>query len=213
MIKTKGFKKGAVVTVSASDKYKGKTRTSAKTKVRVGSQTQYSNAAGSGKISVSKIRSTSRVVKGKIALKTGSAYISYGENSASLDLNKDGSFSYTLPSPKKGGSSVYITLHDNSNGTIAGVKKVTVSASKPAKPSFMKGSADKKAKKIQIRAKEKGTLVVQSSKKKIKTTKCTYQSKGSYFVYTVKVPAKAGKVRCYLQTIAGKSKTATIKRK
>ena len=213
VIKTKGFKKGAVVTVSASDKYKGKTRTSAKTKVRVGSQTQYSNAAGSGKISVSKIRSTSRVVKGKIALKTGSAYISYGENSASLDLNKDGSFSYTLPSPKKGGSSVYITLHDNSNGTIAGVKKVTVSASKPAKPSFMKGSADKKAKKIQIRAKEKGTLVVQSSKKKIKTTKCTYQSKGSYFVYTVKVPAKAGKVRCYLKTIAGKSKTATIKRK
>ena len=71
VIKTKGFKKGAVVTVSASDKYKGKTRTSAKTKVRVGSQTQYSNAAGSGKISVSKIRSTSRVVKGKIALKTG----------------------------------------------------------------------------------------------------------------------------------------------
>ena len=89
------------------------------------------------------------------------------------------------------------------------MKKVTVSASKPAKPSFMKGSADKKAKKIQIRAKEKGTLVVQYSK----TTKCTYQSKGSYFVYTVKVPAKAGKVRCYLQTIAGKSKTATIKRK
>lgn len=48
------------------------------------------------------------------------------------------------------------------------MKKVTVSASKPAKPSFMKGSADKKAKKIQIRAKEKGTLVVQSSKRRSK---------------------------------------------
>lgn len=213
IVKTKGFKKGAVVTVSVSGKYKGKTRTSAKTKVRVGSQLEYANTSTSSKMTIRKVTSKSRVVKGKIPSATGSVYISFDESSAALDLNKDGSFSYTLPGPRKGGSSIYLTMHDSSDGSIVGVKKTTVVATKPSKPAFMKGATSSKAKSVQIRAKEHATIVLTMGGKKITTSKCTYSSKGKYYVYKVKVPAKAGKMSCYLKNSAGKSKSTAINRK
>lgn len=213
IVKTKGFKKGAVVTVSVSDKYKGKTRTSAKTKVRVGSQLEYANTSTSNTMTIRKVTSKSRVVKGKIPSATGSVYISYGENSAVLDLNKNGTFSYTLPGQRKGGSSIYLTMHDKSDGSIVGVKKTTVIAAKPSKPAFIKNASDKKTKSVQIRAKDNATLVLEAGGKKITTSKCSYSSKGKYYIYKVKVPAKAGKMSCYLKNSAGKSTKAVINRK
>ena len=146
-------------------------------------------------------------------LKTeGIVYLNYGDTSAQLDLNGDGSFSYTLPSPLEGGSSLYVACHNKTTGEIEEVKKVTVKTKKPEQPFLAKKMVTKKAQTISVFSVEKATIVVKVGAKKIKVTDCRYNAKKKMFVYSVDIP-KGKKLVCYVKNEAGVSKAVSVARK
>lgn len=211
LVKTKGFKAGATVTVTASDTVSGKKRTSISVKCTVGSQSQYIASTKNSKITVNSVSNRSTVVKGKVSA-TGTTYINHGNTSAQLSLNKDGTFSYTLPSPLAGGSVIYVARHDKTTGDVVEVKKVTVKTKKPVKPKIAT-KVTKSTKKISVLASEKATVVVKMGKKVIKATKCKYSKKKKRYVYSIAIPKGSSSIKCYVQNAAGKSKVVVTKRK
>lgn len=209
LVKTKGFKAGAVVTVSASDTKNGKKRTSVSVKCVVGSQNKYISSKNS-KITVKTVTNRSTVVKGKAS---GTVYINYGNTSSQLSLNKDGSFSYSLPGPLAGGTVIYVARHNKTTGEVVEVKKVTVKTKKPLTPKIATKKITKSTTKISVLVGEKATVVTKVGKKVISTTACKYDRKKKRYVYRVAIPKGKGKITCYVQNAAGKSKVVTAKRK
>ncbi|MDY3854092.1 MAG: Ig-like domain-containing protein [Butyribacter sp.] len=210
VVKTGGFKAGSVISVYASDTKNGKKRTSLSVKCTVGSQNQY--ISKNSKITVKSISNRSTVVRGKVT-SAGDVYINYGTTSAQLDINKGGSFSYSLPEPLAGGTVVYIVRYNKSTGEVVEVKKLIVKMKTPSKPKLATKKITKDTKKIAVLAGEKATVVVKTGKKVIKTTACKYDKKKKRYVYRVAIPKGKDKIVCYVQNTAGKSKVLKVKRK
>lgn len=211
-VKTKGFSAGTVVQVSASDSQNGKTRTSAVAECTVSAEKKYIASSGKSIITVKSVNNRQTVIQGKVKT-TGTVYLNYGDTSAQLGLNKDGSFSYTLPSPLEGGSTLYVACHNKTTGEIEEVKKVTVKTKKPEQPSILEKTVSKKAQTISVLAGEKATVLVKVGGKKIKVTDCRYNAKKQQFVYSVEIPKGKGKISCYVKNAVGTSKAVLITRK
>ncbi len=211
-VKTKGFSAGTVVQVSASDSQDGKVRTSAVTECVVSTEQKHTAASDKSIISIKSLNNRQTVVQGK-AKTEGIVYLNYGDTCAQLDLNGDGSFSYTLPSPLEGGSSLYVACHNKTTGEIDEVKKITVKTKKPEMPSVAKKTVSKKAQTISVLSVEKAMVVVKAGAKKIKVTDCRYNIKKKMFVYSVDIPKGKGNLSCYVKNEAGTSKAVSITRK
>ena len=162
-------------------------------------------------ITMKSLNNRQTVVQGK-AKTEGIVYLNYGDTSAQLNLNADGSFSYTLPSPLEGGSSLYVACHNKTTGEIEEVKRITVKTKKPEQPSLSKKAISKNAQTISVLSVEKATVVVKVGTKKIKVTECRYNAKKKMFVYSVDIP-KGKKLACYVKNEAGVSKALSIARK
>lgn len=212
LVKTKGFSSGTVVTVTASDSQNGKKRTSVSAKCVVGAESKYTASSGKSKISVNSVNNYSQVVKGKVTTE-GNVYINYNDTCAQLIVNKDGTFSYTLPSPLPGGTTLYVSRHNKTTGDTEEVKKVVVKTIKPKKPTILEKKLSKSARKVTVLAAEKAKVVVKVKGKKITVTKCSYSVKRKCYVYEVKIPKGKGKVLCYVKNSAGTSKPASITKK
>ncbi len=212
LVKTKGFSAGTVVQVSASDSQNGKTRTSVVTECTVGAAQKYTASSGKSVVTVGSINNRQTVIQGVVKT-SGIVYLNYGDTSAQLDLNADGSFSYTLPSPLEGGSDIYLSCHNKTSGEIEEVKRVTVKTKKPEKPSIVEKNISKKAQTITVLSVEKATVVVKVGGKKIKVTDCRYNAKKERFVYSVDIPKGKGKIICFVRNAVGTSKSISVIRK
>lgn len=212
IVNTKGFDAGTVVKVSASDSQNGKTRTSAVAETTVGAKSKYFVSADKSTITVKAVNNYSTMVQGKVK-GAGTVFVNFGETSAKVELNKDGSFSYTLPSPLEGGTSLYITRYNKTSGELEEVKQVNVKTKKPEKPEILEKKISKKAQTITVLAKEKATAVVKVGGEKIKVTDCKYNTKRKMFVYSVDIPKGKGKVTCFIRNSAGTSKKVSVVRK
>lgn len=210
-VKTKGFSAGTVVQVSASDSQDGKVRTSAVAECVVSTEKKHTADSDKSIITMKSLNNRQTVVQGK-AKTEGIVYLNYGDTSAQLNLNADGSFSYTLPSPLEGGSSLYVACHNKTTGEIEEVKRITVKTKKPEQPSLSKKAISKNAQTISVLSVEKATVVVKVGTKKIKVTECRYNAKKKMFVYSVDIP-KGKKLACYVKNEAGVSKALSIARK
>ena len=214
VVNTKGFSSGTVVSVTASDTQNGKTRTSLSTKRTVDAESKYITSASNSKITVRSIDNRSLEIKGKVKSKdTDDVYLSYGDTSAKLDINKDGSFSYTLISPLDGGTKIYVSRHNKTSGNTEEIKKTVVQVKKPQKPELIEKKLSVKAKKMTLAASEKATVIVKVKGKTIKSKKCTYSTKRGAFIYRLKIPKGTGKVRCYVRNSLGTSKAVVIERR
>ncbi len=214
VVNTKGFSSGTVVSVTASDTQNGKTRTSLSTKRTVDAESKYVTSAPNSKITVRSIDNRSLEIKGKVKSKdTDDVYVSYGDTSAKLDINKDGSFSYTLISPLDGGTKIYVSRHNKTSGNTEEIKKTVVQVKKPQKPELIEKKLSVKAKKMTLAASEKATVIVKVKGKTIKSKKCTYSTKRGAFIYRLKIPKGTGKVRCYVRNSLGTSKAVVIDRR
>lgn len=214
IVKTKGFSSGTVVSVTASDVQNGKTRTSLSTKQTVAAENKFMTSGVNSKIMVNSIDNRSLELTGTVG--TGDmdyVYVSYGDTSAKLELNKNGSFSYTLLSPLDAGTKVYVSRHSKTTGKTEEVKRVVVQMKKPQKPKLSEKKLSAKAKKVTVVASEKATVIVKAKGKRMQTKKCVYSKKQGGFVYTVRIPKGKGKVRCYVKNRLGTSKAAVINRK
>ncbi len=209
LVKTKGFKAGSIVYVSATDTKNGKKRTSISVKCKVGSQYQY--ISKDSKITVKSVSNRSSVIRGKVST-AGTVYINYGKTSAELDLNKNGSFTYSLPKPLTGGTVVYVARHNKATGEVVEVKKITVKTKKPAKPKVITRKVDASTEKISVLAGEKATVIVKVGKKTIKQTVCKYSRKKKGYVYSIKIPKGKDKLVCCVRNAAGNSKKVTVKK-
>lgn len=210
-VKTKGFSAGTVVQVSASDSYDGKVRTSAVAECVVSTEKKHTASSDKSIVTIKSLNNRQTVVQGNVKTE-GIVYLNYGDTSAQLDLNGDGSFSYTLPSPLEGGSSLYVACHNKTTGEIEEVKKVTVKTKKPEQPFLAKKMVTKKAQTISVFSVEKATIVVKVGAKKIKVTDCRYNAKKKMFVYSVDIP-EGKKLVCYVKNEAGVSKAVSVARK
>lgn len=212
IVKTKGFKAGTVVRVSASDSQGGKTRTSAVTECIVDKKEEFVVSSSKSKITVKAINNYSTELQGKVKA-SDNIVINFGETSAVVDLNADGSFHYTLPSPLVGGTSLHITRYNKNTGALEEVKTITVKTKQPEKPEIMEKKVSAKAQSIRVLVGEKATVVVKTAGKKIKVTDCRYNTKKKKFVYTVEIPKGKGKLSCYVKNSVGTSKSTAIIRK
>lgn len=211
MVNTKGFAAGTVVKVSASDSQNGKTRTSVVAETTVGAKSKYVVSADKSTITVKGVNNYSTTVQGKVK-GAGAVFVNFGETSAKVELNGDGTFSYTLPSPLEGGTALYITHYNKTNGELEEVKQVNVKTKKPVKPEILEKKISKKAQKITVLAKEKATVVVKAGEEKIKVTDCRYNTKRKMFVYSVEIPKGKGKITCFIRNAAGTSKKISVVR-
>lgn len=212
IVKTKGFAAGTVVKVSASDSKNGKTRTSVAAECIVDKKEEFEVSSSKSKITVKTIHNYSTELQGKIKA-SDKIVIHFGSTSAIVDLNADGTFCYTLPSPLAGGTILHITRYNKNNGALEEVKTVTVKTKKAQKPVIMEKSISKKAQSIRVLAGEKATVVVKTAGKKILVTDCRYNTKKKMFIYTVAIPKGSGKLSCYVKNGTGTSKAATVVRK
>ena len=212
IVKTKGFKAGTLVKVSASDTQEGKIRTSAVTECVVDKKEEFVVSSSKSKINVKSINNYSTVLQGKVKA-SDKIVINFGETSAVVNLNSDGSFNYTLPSPLAGGTALHITRYNKNTGALEEVKSLTVKTKQAKKPEIVEKTVSKKAQTIRVLAGEKATVVVKTAGKKIKVTDCRYHAKKKKFVYTVEIPKGAGKLSCYVKNSVGTSKSTAIIRK
>lgn len=212
LVKTKGFKAGTVVKVSASDSQAGKTRTSIAAECVVDKKEGFVVSSSKSKISVKTIDNYSTTLQGKVK---GSSRIvlNFGETSAVVELNSDGTFDYTLPNPLAGGESFYITRYNKNTGALEEVKMLTVKTKQPKVPEIMEKKVSKKAQAIRVVSGEQATVVVKTAGKKIKVTECRYNATKKKFIYTVELPKGSGRLFCHVKNSAGTSKPVSLIRK
>ena len=127
-------------------------------------------------------------------------------------MNKNGSFTYSLPKPLTGGTVVYVARHNKATGEVVEVKKITVKTKKPAKPKVITRKVDASTEKISVLAGEKATVIVKVGKKTIKQTVCKYSRKKKGYVYSIKIPKGKDKLVCCVRNAAGNSKKVTVKK-
>lgn len=209
-VETPKLKSGMTVSVYASDTSKGKKRKSASTSCKVTSKKKYTAKKN---IVVKAITSKTMQIKGS-AKKGTELYLNYGSAYTKLDLNKNGTFYYTLPHALKGGQTIYF-IDRNKDGTIVAVKQVKVKAVKPMKPQIQQTTVTTRTKRMMVLSKEDATLVVKLGNKTIKIKKNKYSKTKKAYVYTVKLPksAVAQRIVCYMKNISGAGAKATMIRR
>ena len=213
-IKVNGLKKGKKITVTATDKLKGKKRTSLKGTSTVETYLRYYEAPKYSQIKVDKFTEASSKITGKVKGLTGYVYVKVGNDGYRAKIKKKGKnkgkFTVKLDKAVKRYGTVHFVVLNKYNKIYETVDAVAQS-SVPAKPKLGNSKIKSSTKTIIVMSKMKCKAVVRIGSKEYTSSKGKYNKKKKYYIYKIKTgKQKAGEqVSIYMQNAKGKGAVLT----